>query len=358
MTGQTSSHRLALYRITETTTWKAPDLELPLVVDPSGNVPLYQQLKHQLVYLISSQQLPGGSRLPTIRELAEALEINIGTVAQAYRDLQVEGLVVSQKGRGTFVKEVLPPRYGEESAAREETLGRALESAIALGVSLGFTSSEIQHRLGSLLTQRAWRCQLAFVGPTPPIAHKHAHLLEDCLSSLGVEVHAISIDELRQGHEPDAFRHVYYTLTFRGLARQVQSELDRRHQDRRLLVVATRVTDYTLGALGMLTRDVNACLVAEQENRHSALNLVTNHSPLPTSIPVAALEEPERVAEICQTSAVVIHTFSSIPLLDELGVPAHKRLELRFEIDPDFVLALQQVLQPVRHTSLAVGVGS
>jgi DNA-binding transcriptional regulator YhcF (GntR family) len=74
-----------------------------LEVDPRGAVPPYEQLREQVAALVRSGALPPGTRLPTIRQLANDLGLAGGTVARAYRELEAAGLVVTRGRHGTEV---------------------------------------------------------------------------------------------------------------------------------------------------------------------------------------------------------------------------------------------------------------
>lgn len=73
------------------------------VVDRSGPVPLYHQLKQWLSNRILSGEFPPGSQLPDELEISERLAVSRGVVRQALTELTYEGLVNRQRGRGTFV---------------------------------------------------------------------------------------------------------------------------------------------------------------------------------------------------------------------------------------------------------------
>ena len=75
-------------------------------VDPSSPIPLYSQLKEQIRLAVASGLLGPGDRLPTVRELAAELQVNPTTTARAFRDLEREGVVRTQRGRGSFVVEI------------------------------------------------------------------------------------------------------------------------------------------------------------------------------------------------------------------------------------------------------------
>jgi GntR family transcriptional regulator len=65
--------------------------------------PIYLQIVNQVKYLVASGRLAPGEELPPIRVLAQRLVVNPNTVARAYRELEVAGLVDKQGTAGTFV---------------------------------------------------------------------------------------------------------------------------------------------------------------------------------------------------------------------------------------------------------------
>ena len=72
-------------------------------VSPAEGKPIYRQIIEQVKYLIASGRLSEGDELPPIRSLAEQLLINPNTVARAYRELEMEGLLSKRQGAGTYV---------------------------------------------------------------------------------------------------------------------------------------------------------------------------------------------------------------------------------------------------------------
>lgn len=92
-------------RVSETSPTNAPSLEGDLfVVDESSDLPIWAQLRNRFTFLIRSGVLKEGEQLPSVRSLAASTHINYNTVARAYRDLELAGLVVSLRGRGMFVQ--------------------------------------------------------------------------------------------------------------------------------------------------------------------------------------------------------------------------------------------------------------
>ncbi len=74
-----------------------------LEVDGDSPVPSYEQLREQLVTLITSGVLAQGTRLPTIRQLAADLDLAPGTIQRAYREVEADGMLVARGRKGTTV---------------------------------------------------------------------------------------------------------------------------------------------------------------------------------------------------------------------------------------------------------------
>src|SRR5215472_4613903 len=77
---------------------------LPLHLQPQSHVPLYVQLRDQLRALVHAGDLRPGDRIPASRELATMLGVHRTTVANAYAELESEGLIQGHVGRGTFIR--------------------------------------------------------------------------------------------------------------------------------------------------------------------------------------------------------------------------------------------------------------
>src|SRR6202166_967541 len=77
---------------------------LPLHLQPQSHVPLYIQLRDQLRSLVHAGDLRPGDRIPASRELATMLGVHRTTVANAYAELESEGLIQGHVGRGTYIK--------------------------------------------------------------------------------------------------------------------------------------------------------------------------------------------------------------------------------------------------------------
>jgi GntR family transcriptional regulator len=72
-------------------------------ISPTDGVPIYLQIVNQIKYLISAGRLSPEEELPPIRVLAEKLLVNPNTVARAYRELELAGIVIKRRTTGTYV---------------------------------------------------------------------------------------------------------------------------------------------------------------------------------------------------------------------------------------------------------------
>jgi len=114
---------------------------MDLRLDRDTHLSVHTQLKAQLVYLIRSGQMPPGTQLPTVRQLAGFLRVNRNTVSKVFADMQRDGLLSCEPGRGTFVA---PAPI--ESSAKVERMHRLLtvvDEAIERASKLGFSPQEV-----------------------------------------------------------------------------------------------------------------------------------------------------------------------------------------------------------------------
>src|SRR5579872_4068548 len=79
-----------------------------LSVQDNG-IPIYVQLREQILGLIGRGALKPGVQMPTMRQVAVALKIDLNTVQRAYGELEQAGMLTKQRGVGTFVTETPPP---------------------------------------------------------------------------------------------------------------------------------------------------------------------------------------------------------------------------------------------------------
>ena len=116
---------------------------LHVQLDPNSGVPVYRQVMDQVKYYVASGALAAGAQLPSIRELAKALSVNPATVVKAYTELQHEGVIAMQQGKGAFVAEV-DSRMSD--AERRKVLGRLAQQLTVEAKQMG-ASAEMVRRI-------------------------------------------------------------------------------------------------------------------------------------------------------------------------------------------------------------------
>ena len=103
---------------------------MEIYLSNSGQEPIYAQITRQIKQQILSGALHPGDALPSIRLLAKELRISVITTKRAYEELEREGLIVTQTGRGSFVAQVSGARLREEQLrAVEAHLAQAVHAA-------------------------------------------------------------------------------------------------------------------------------------------------------------------------------------------------------------------------------------
>jgi GntR family transcriptional regulator len=77
-------------------------------INPSDGLPIYRQIVRQVKHAVASGKLAPGDKLPSQRDLSSELVINHLTVKKAYEVLEAEGIIATERGRGTFVAAGVP----------------------------------------------------------------------------------------------------------------------------------------------------------------------------------------------------------------------------------------------------------
>ena len=111
-------------------------------IDKSSRVPLHDQIKEQITGLLHAGQLKAGDQLPTIRALSIELAVNFNSVAHAYRELDMEGVIATRRGEGTFVTKT--PGAAEMRRIRQRKLRELVNSLFDETGRLGYSLEEVR----------------------------------------------------------------------------------------------------------------------------------------------------------------------------------------------------------------------
>ncbi|HJZ57493.1 MAG TPA: GntR family transcriptional regulator [Gemmataceae bacterium] len=109
-------------------------------ISPHDGVPIYLQIVNQVKYLVASGRLAPGEELPAIRVLADQLVVNPNTVARAYRELEVAGVVAKRRTAGTYVSDAGSPLARRE---RLKILTERIDALLAEARQLGIRTDDV-----------------------------------------------------------------------------------------------------------------------------------------------------------------------------------------------------------------------
>ena len=104
-------------------------------LDQDNGTPIYRQIIQQIEYAVLSGRMKPGDRLPTIRSLAVDLKTNPNTIAKAYGEMEIRGILETQVGSGTYISDKKPVME-DDSLNRKirEVTGRFVQELRDLGV--------------------------------------------------------------------------------------------------------------------------------------------------------------------------------------------------------------------------------
>ena len=113
-------------------------------LDPKSGIPFYRQIIDQIRYGIVTGKLEVGEQLPTVRALAVELKVNLNTVSKAYRELEIQNILETQQGTGTFIGSVKVEIPDEE---RQKKLNDICTEFFNIAASYGFTEEDLVDEL-------------------------------------------------------------------------------------------------------------------------------------------------------------------------------------------------------------------
>ena len=105
-------------------------------LDASSGVPFYRQIIDQVLLAVGEGRIKPGTQLPTVRQLAVDLSVNLNTVAKAYREMEIRGIVQTQQGTGTFIAERTGSKTREKRKAMQDLVDRLIANGEALGIPI------------------------------------------------------------------------------------------------------------------------------------------------------------------------------------------------------------------------------
>ena len=113
---------------------------IQFILDPKAGTPFYRQIIDQIRFGIASGKLTINEQLPTVRALAVELKVNLNTVAKAYKELEIQNILETQQGTGTFISAFENTITESE---RKQKLQDIIREFTTITYSYGFTIKEL-----------------------------------------------------------------------------------------------------------------------------------------------------------------------------------------------------------------------
>lgn len=118
-----------------------------IVISNANGKPIYEQITSQIKVMIMDKTLAAGDALPSIRLLAKELRISVITTKRAYEELEREGFIITQPGKGSFIAESNQELIKEEQLRRIET---RLQEAVDCAKMVSIEEKYLQDMLATL----------------------------------------------------------------------------------------------------------------------------------------------------------------------------------------------------------------
>ena len=228
-------------------------------VDKSSTVSIYQQLVDQIVRKVQSGELPAGKKIPTVREMADQINVARGTVKHAYEELERIGILKMTRGKGTFIVE----QAQQESSAKSRAIA-AIERLLDEMESLSFSLQEIQMFFNLKLRERMEQ------------DHNVCIIFIDCNpETLANIIHQISVLPNIEAHKlllPDALKKPFVIDDFADLIVTTSTHMNQlsgvvRNKEK-LVQVVTAPSGPTVAKMAMLAGKSAGIVCASETYAH------------------------------------------------------------------------------------------
>ena len=104
-------------------------------IDTSSSTPPFEQVRAHIAGLVASGELPPGTKLPTVRQLAADVGLATNTAARVYRELEADGVITTHGRRGTFVNSAITGSLSDVATQARATANEFVGEARRLGLS-------------------------------------------------------------------------------------------------------------------------------------------------------------------------------------------------------------------------------
>ncbi len=300
------------------------DLRHSLTIDRSLPLGVGVQVRGQIEYGVTTGEIARGAKLPSVRDLAQALRISPATVSEVYKELRDKGLLESYQGRGTFVSGSLPATLQSEGAV---TFRKAVDALFATAERLGYTRAAVAEAVALRAGQPGGsgaELHILFVGVYAEASEAYAASIRGSLRR-GDVIQATTFERFQRSEPPEWTSDAYLTIANRE--RQLRAVLPEGAPVIGLTFIPSQETRTRLAAL---PPDSRIAAVSNVPDFLPTLqNNVRRYAPHVTDVKAVLNNQPGFDRSIT-SSTVVVYGTGSGEVLSRLP-PEVTALEFRFE---------------------------
>jgi GntR family transcriptional regulator len=313
-------------------------------LDRRGGTPLYVQLKHHIVFLIGSGELGPGTALPSVRQVAAELDMAPATVQRTYADLQSQGMLVGQSGRGIFVADLAAIPEGEASnlASMRQLLRRVVTQVSGAGLTEDEIIGTVRDVVGKTFVRPAPR--LVFVAASEAFADVYRDYLRDALADTKCDVETVLLTDLeKRGDEAlDELEPIAALVSVVGTFTELRRLAS--HRVTTLFPLVVDLTEETQWEFINLPADASVGLVAERHLLATRSALLKHFRGTEDEVPTAAITDRAAVRALLKRCSVVVHSAGAAQLLRSLARPGTRLIEMRYRPNAASIAKLRTLL--------------
>lgn len=320
---------------------------MQLHIDRNVPVPISEQIKGQIAYAIMCGTLRPGDLLPSVRALAESLGVSLMTVAQVYKELSKEDLILTKPGAGTYVADLARVNGRHWHQAALSNLQQIADIYTRHALSLGYPLAEIRKQFLNCLETYENNGEVPCIGLVGNFARAtqmYAQDIETMLRDLQVSVVPLVVSDLEENLSDSLMRlrHVGLVVTIPSRLQHVRSILE--PHAHRVVAVAFRPRPETQRRVAGIHPQSRIGVVATYpEFLQSLLDEVASYCLTRLPVLSATLQQEDRIRDMLRQIDVLVYASGSDKVLEWLP-PNVEAIEYQYQPEPDSVNRLRPLI--------------
>lgn len=295
---------------------------MKIILDRKLPISLNEQIKGQIKYSIVYGQINSGDSLPSVRELADELEVAPMTIARVYKELSEEGFLDSRPRLGTFVADIdRIDGIGQTNSSRQN-LSEILDSAFSQARSFGYCIDDIRDTSLALLLGYANdpSTSIVLVGNFYRTTQVYANEIQEILSDLNVKVIPVALSALKSNFSEyiELFHSAKFTITVPTRLNEVRAMLEPDYS--RVASVAFQISPETLRKLSEVSPNTRLGIVTTYpEFLNTMLEAVNSYGLLKVPPICAVKDQNDQIKEMCTHIDLLLYASGSKEVVQPLS---------------------------------------